>query len=120
MKVLIFNKTQDSDLYKGLQVAYHDKSGEYTQTGEIAQITEQDGKKVYIVNGAAYLADELKLIGNSKAVKVIFIDPQYNYITSVNPCAPDESLIKYFVGTTFNIGSYPEEIMKKCISIEII
>jgi len=68
-----------------------------------------------------YSAEAKKVImNNSKAVKVIFIDPQYNYITSVNPNATDESLKKYFIGTTFNVGSYPTELMKKCISIEIL
>lgn len=76
--------------------------------------------KLYNVEGALYLADELKLIDNSKAVKVIFEDPQYNYTTSVNPGASDESLKKYFVGTTFNVGVYPQELFKRCISIEII
>ena len=63
MKVLIFNKTTDSDLFKGLKVAYKDKAGEYTQAAEITGITITDeGIAEYTVNGANYLADELKLI----------------------------------------------------------
>lgn len=60
MKVLLFKKTTDNDLFKGLKVAYN-KAGEYT-AGVITAITEQDGKKLYNVAGALYLADELKLI----------------------------------------------------------
>jgi hypothetical protein len=60
MKVLLFKKTTDNDLFKGLKVAYN-KAGEY-QAGVITAITEQDGKKLYNVAGALYLADELKLI----------------------------------------------------------
>jgi hypothetical protein len=108
MKVLLFKKTTDNDLYKGLKVAYKDKAGEYTLTGIIHNCyTDQDRIKLYQMNvGISFMADELKLIDN--------------YTTSVNPQATDESLKKYFVGTTFNVGSYPTELMKKCISIEII
>jgi hypothetical protein len=121
MKVLLFRKTTDQDLCKGLKVAYKDKAGEYRLTGIISAITNTaEDITEYTVNGANYLADELKLIDNSKAVKVIFAEPQYNYTTSVNPYATDESLKKYFVGTPFNVGAYPKEIFRKCTSIEII
>jgi hypothetical protein len=122
MKVLLFKKTTDNDLYKGLKVAYKNKAGEYTLTGIIDNCyTDQDGIKLYQMNvGISFMADELKLIDNSKAVKVIFEDSKYNYTTSVNPEATDESLKKYFIGTTFNVGTYPTELMKKCISIEIL
>lgn len=63
MKVLLFKKTTDQDLYKGLEVAYSNKAGEYTKTGIISEITiTSEGIAEYTVNGANYLADELKLI----------------------------------------------------------
>lgn len=54
------------------------------------------------------------------AIKVIFENPIYNYITSVNPKATTEELKKYFVNTVFNVGSFPEENPQKCIKIEML
>ena len=54
-----------------------------------------------------------------KSVKVKFKNAKYNYTTSVNPQCSDEEIQKYFVGTVFNVGSFPEEIMETCTSIEI-
>jgi hypothetical protein len=54
-----------------------------------------------------------------KTVSVIFEDPQYNYKTSVNPLSSDDSLKQYFINKSFNVGSYPEENMQKCINVQI-
>jgi len=51
-------------------------------------------------------------------VKVIFKNPEYNYSTSVNPAASEESLRKYFIGNHFNMGPYPLENFHTCIDIE--
>ena len=120
VNILVFKKTKDDDLKEGMMVAFRDVNGEYTKAGEIQNIIEMDGIKLYDISDCLFAADELKLIATGKAVKVIFIDPQYNYTTSVNPKVSDEDLRKYFVDTVFNVGAYPKELMKKCISIEII
>ncbi len=63
MKVLLFKKTTDTDLTEGLQVAYNDLNGIPTLTGTIEKIQViSDGSKIYIVDGIAYSANELKLI----------------------------------------------------------
>jgi len=54
------------------------------------------------------------------AIKVIFKNPIYNYVTSVNPKVTEEEIKKYFVNTVFDVGSYPEENPQKCIEIEIL
>lgn len=62
MKILLFKKTTDSDLTKDLQVCYKDINGQHTQIGTIEAVNEDCGIKLYQVNGASYMADELKLI----------------------------------------------------------
>ena len=54
-----------------------------------------------------------------KSVEVQFQNPVYNYTTSVNPNASDESLKNYFVGIHFNRGVYPKENLQKCVGIKI-
>jgi len=55
-----------------------------------------------------------------KTIKVIFENPIYNYITSVNPKTTDDENRKYFVGKPFNLGVYPVEDFQKCIDIQIL
>lgn len=55
-----------------------------------------------------------------KAIKVIFLDSKYNYVTSVNPQACEEGLKRYFIGSLFNIGRFPIENFQKCINIEFL
>jgi len=64
MEILLYKKTKDSDLKVGLQVCYQALNGAYTKLGNITDIIEQDGVKLYLLNTAmgAYMADELKLI----------------------------------------------------------
>ena len=54
-----------------------------------------------------------------KSVNVKFKNAKYNYTTSVNPQISDEEIQKYFIGTAFNVGSFPEEIFETCTSVEI-
>jgi hypothetical protein len=54
-----------------------------------------------------------------RAVKVIFSDSQYNYITDVNGERTDEEIERYFVGKYFNMGVYPNENMQQCTNIKI-
>jgi hypothetical protein len=51
-------------------------------------------------------------------VKVMFNNPKYNYITSVSPVVTQIAAEDYFVGNTFNVGDYPEDIFLGCIGIE--
>lgn len=60
---------------------------------------------------------ESKFFGKLNAVKVIFANPAYNYITSVSATTTKKSAEEYFVGQKFNLGSYPIENMQKCIKI---
>lgn len=55
-----------------------------------------------------------------KTIKVIFQNPIYNYTTSVNPKTTEEESRKYFIGTPFNLGAYPEEDFQTCINIIIL
>jgi len=50
-------------------------------------------------------------------VKVI-CECGYSWLTSMNEHVTEEQAIKYFVGQTFNIGTYPKEQMTKVIEIE--
>lgn len=64
MKILLFHKTTDSDLKKGLQVCYQDTNGAFTKLGIITDVIDQMYPIQYLINTSmgAYLADELKLI----------------------------------------------------------
>lgn len=59
--------------------------------------------------------------GESKklgVVKVIFENPEYNYITNVGVNVTEEEARNYFVGKMFDVGVYPKENMQKVIDIE--
>jgi hypothetical protein len=55
-----------------------------------------------------------------KSVKVIFKNPVYNYVTSVNGKSSEEGLRNYFVNTVFDVGGYPVEDLQKCIDIKFL
>ena len=68
MKVLLFKKTTDKDLFKGLQVACADTFGQHTKTGIITEVYTFTYPITYEVdNSGMYLADELKLIDYEQA-----------------------------------------------------
>ncbi len=70
MKILLFKKTTDSDLFKGLQVCYKDLNGVYNKLGVITDFyADKDGIYNYLINTAmgAYCADEVKLIDYEEA-----------------------------------------------------
>jgi hypothetical protein len=52
------------------------------------------------------------------SAKVIFKDSQHNYTTSVSEQTTEQSAKDYFIGTWFNVASYPREEFKECIGIE--
>lgn len=125
MEILLYKKTKDSDLSKGMQVCYKNLQGAYTQLGIITDIvTAECGTKNYLINTSfgSYTADELKLIkkDNLNGVKVYFADSSLNYYTSVSAQSTKESTEQYFVGKHFNMGVFPIENMQKCIAIEFI
>lgn len=64
MNILAYHRTTDADLKVGLQVAYQDTDGGFTNIGTITDSFEQDGQTLYLIDTAigAYLADELKLV----------------------------------------------------------
>lgn len=51
-------------------------------------------------------------------VEVIFANPEYNYTTAVSPTTTEESARKYFVGTSFNVASYPKEQFEEVVDIK--
>ena len=51
-------------------------------------------------------------------VKVIFKDSKHNYKTSVASTVTEEEAKIYFIGNLFNVGVFPKEDIKKCISIK--
>lgn len=66
MEILLFHKTTDNDLKKGLKVCYKNINGIYNKLGVITDVIELDGVKNYLINTSfgSYTADELKLIKN--------------------------------------------------------
>lgn len=54
-----------------------------------------------------------------KTAHIKFENPEYNYSTSVNGDLSDEKIKKYFIGTTFDLGNYPNEDMQTCIDCEV-
>jgi hypothetical protein len=50
-------------------------------------------------------------------VEVMFEDPQYNYTTSVASAITEQDARRYFVGKMFDVGSYPNELMKEVVDI---
>ena len=55
-----------------------------------------------------------------EAIRVKFKNEAYNYTTSVNPEATEESLKDYFIGTQFDLGIFPKEDFQRCIDLEFI
>ena len=51
-------------------------------------------------------------------VRVKFEDPKYNYSTNVASGIDEENARAYFVGQSFNVGSYPKEQFEQVVDIE--
>jgi len=51
-----------------------------------------------------------------RSAKVILADGT-SYTTDIN--GTDEEIRAYFVGQRLNMGVFPEELMKKCVDVEI-
>lgn len=60
-----------------------------------------------------------KVTSMLKTAYVKFEEHQYNYHTKVNGELTDESIKAYFIDEYFNVGSYPEEKMRKCIDCAV-
>ena len=52
------------------------------------------------------------------SVKVLFVNPKYNYETSVSADTTLSSAKSYFVGKHFNLGKGNIDNLQKCIGIE--
>jgi hypothetical protein len=52
------------------------------------------------------------------SVKVIFDNSKYNYETSVSDQTTKQSAKTYFVGTSFDMGVFPNEDLQVCTKIE--
>jgi len=55
-----------------------------------------------------------------QAVRVLFSDKKYNYSTSVSCHSTQKDLKDYFIGSFFNMGSFPTENMKQCTDIVLL
>lgn len=51
------------------------------------------------------------------SVQVIFDDLKHNYSTSLSAKATQLDAESYFIGQTFNVGSYPHDDFQTCIAI---
>tara|TARA_R110000764_G_scaffold133510_1_gene221612 strand:- start:167 stop:358 length:192 start_codon:yes stop_codon:yes gene_type:complete len=54
------------------------------------------------------------------SVQVMFNDPKYNYITSVSAQSSERSCADYFIGETFNMGTYPKDDYQRCVGINFL
>ena len=52
------------------------------------------------------------------SVDVIFEDAEHNYRTSMSKKTTEKDAKEYFIGRSFNVGSYPNEIFAKPINIK--
>jgi len=52
------------------------------------------------------------------SVDVIFEDAKHNYSTSMSKKTTEKDAKEYFIGRSFNVGSYPKEIFAKPINIK--
>ena len=56
--------------------------------------------------------------GNLPSVYVMFKNPEYNYFTSMGSNVTKEMAEKYFIGNSFNVGTYPNEQFETVIGIK--
>lgn len=54
------------------------------------------------------------------SVTVHFEESKFDYTTNVSAAATEEGVKKYFVGRSFDLGTYPNELFKKCTGITFI
>lgn len=53
-----------------------------------------------------------------KSAHVQFLDPKYNYYTSVNGKLNDVEIVKYFKNQWFNLGHINDD-MQKCVACDV-
>jgi len=88
-------------------------------------ITNYENKRVTVTIGTHYnrlTLDSIKeaLIQPLNSVEVLFDDPKYNYMTSTSPQSTERSCKDYFVGETFNLGTYPKDDYQRCVDINFL
>lgn len=64
-----------------------------------------------------FTALENKVYAPLNSVVVHFEDASNDYETSVSSSTTEETAKAYFVGTWFDVGSYPKELMRRCTGI---
>ena len=62
---------------------------------------------------------KINVMSNLKTAHVIFENSDYNYSTSVNGSQTDQEIKDYFIGTSFNVAAYPNEVFEKCIDCKV-
>jgi len=55
-----------------------------------------------------------------KHVLIIFENPNFNYVTSVNGRLDDSIIKDYFIGKHFNIAPYPNEVLRLCVNAQMV
>lgn len=85
-----------------------------SEVGESGIVSDNSGA-VRIIEKGGEMRDYTKNLG---LVKVIFINPDYNYYTNVSGDTTEQQARDYFVGKSFNVAAYPQEQMKKVIDIK--
>jgi len=56
-----------------------------------------------------------------QAIRVVFENKKYNYITSVASNSTNQQIAKYFAGQWFNLGNRSQEDnMQQCIGVEFV
>lgn len=64
-----------------------------------------------------FTAPENKIYAPLNSVMVHFEDARNDYETSVSSNTTEATAKAYFEGTWFNVGSYPQELMRRCTGI---
>lgn len=64
-----------------------------------------------------FTALENKVYAPLNSVVVHFEDARNDYETSVSSNTTEETAKAYFVGTCFDVGSYPNEVYRRCTDI---
>jgi hypothetical protein len=103
---------------KALRKEVKSEDKEYDITGEFGLNGEQYsfyGSEVDKMANGGGVNDYTQSLG---MVKVKFSDPKYNYETNVSGSLTEKDVRDYFVGKSFNVASYPNEIFEKVVDVE--
>jgi len=52
-------------------------------------------------------------------VTVQFDNKKFDYTTQVNGHKTDKQINHFFVGNSYNVGTFPQEILRRCTKVHI-